>query len=202
MNTTTDYTKYSSVQLKKLISMRKIPERSSITRKDQMIKALQKYDENPSDMIGLKKYMKNLLSPSDPNPTRLTSQILSLSQVELSQDFFHSDDTQMSDFTTTSDLSMLPDVVPTEEQYPHLKSNPSIVRLEMPKNEYDILVKMVDDYEKMKHKRQIYETTAKNKKIEQRNVIYIQEGKFDKVRPLVEEKPFVKQMTLDKYIVK
>jgi hypothetical protein len=61
---------------------------------------------------------------------------------------------------------------------------------------------MVDDYEKMKHKRQIYEMTAKNKKIEQRNVIYTQEGKFDKVRPLVEEKPFVKQMTLNNYIVK
>lgn len=200
MNTTTDYTKYSSVQLKKLVSMRKIPERSSITRKEQMIKALKKYDENPNDTLGLKKYMKNLLSPSV--PTQPSTQILSLSQVELSQDFFHSDDTQMSDFTTTSDLSMLPDVVPTEEQYPHLKSNPSIVRLEMPKNEYELLVKMVDDYEKMKHKRQIYEMNAKNKKIEQRNVIYTQEGKFDKVRPLVEEKPFVKQMTLDKFIIK
>ena len=200
MNTTTDYTKYSSVQLKKLVSMRKIPERSSITRKEQMIKALKKYDENPSDTIGLKKYMKNLLSPSE--YTQPSSQILSLSQFEPSQDFFHSDDTQMSDFTTTSDLSMLPDVVPTEEQYPNLKTNQPIVRLEMLKNEYELLVKMVDDYEKMKHKRQIYEMTAKNKKIEQRNVIYTQEGKFDKVRPLVEEKPFVKQMTLDKYIVK
>jgi len=204
MNTTTDYTKYSSVQLKKLISMRKIPERSSITRKDQMIKALKKYDENPSDTIGLKKYMKNLLSLSEVILTQPSSQILSLSQFEPSQDLFSQDDTQsmMSDFTMASDLSMLPDVVPTEEQYPHLKTNQPIVRLEMTKNEYELLVKMVDDYEKMKHKRQIYEVNAKNKKIIQRNLIYNQEGKFDKVRPLCEEKPFVKQMTLDKFILK
>jgi hypothetical protein len=205
MSSTSDYTKYSSVQLKKLVSMRKIPERSFITRKDQMIKALKKYDENPNDIVGLKKYMKILLHPSETGEN--STQFLTLSQFDPSQELFSNfggDDTQsmLSDFTTASDLSMLPDVVPTEIQYPNLKSLQTLVKLEMPKNDYDVLVKMVDDYEKMKYKKQIYEQTSKNKKIIQRNLLYNQEGKFDKVKPLIEEKPFVKQMTLDKYIVK
>ena len=208
----TDYTKYSSVQLKKLVSLRKIPERSSITRKDQMISALRKYDENPNDVFGLKKYMKTLLG-LDKLQTSKESQVqmdsetqqsqrhfLTLSSFEPSQDLFSNfgDDTE----SMMSDLSMLPDVVPTEIQYPNLKTSQDVVRLEMSRNEYDVLVKMVDDYEKMRHKKQMYDQTAKNKRIQQRNLMLVQEGKEDKVKPFVELKPFVKQMTLDKFIVK
>jgi hypothetical protein len=215
--TTTDYTKYSSVQLKKLVSMRKIPERSFITRKDQMIKALQKYDENPNDSIGLKKYMKLLLHPTDPNVPlssgpNVSTQFLTLSQIpketllngNQTQDIIRGEDTQsvFSSFTTTSDLSILPDVVPTEVQYPSQQQ--PIVKLEIPKSEYDLLVKMVDEYEQMRYKKQIYQQNSKNKQIAQRNHLYTQEGKYEKVKSLVvnEGKPFVKQMSLDKYIVK
>jgi hypothetical protein len=219
MSNITDYTKHTSAQLKKLVSMRKIPERSLITRKDQMISALKKYDENPNDLFGLKKYMKTLLGldklqqPSNLSQTQTNSEtqhFLTLSSFVPSQDLFSNfgddDRSMMSDM---SDLSMLPDVVPTDIQYPNLKksgsvlvSSQEIVRLEMSRNEYDVLVKLVDDYEKMINKKQVYDQNAKNKRIQQRNFMFVQEGKGDKVKSLVELKPFVKQITLDKFIVK
>lgn len=203
-----DYTKCTSIQLKKLLGLRKIPDRSLITKKEHMIIVLKRYDENPNDTTGLKTFIKSLCGLESFSQIQYLSEDtgLSLSNLQPSQDLFSNYDdgetqSMMSDVSMFSDLSMLPDVVPTEVQYPNLKTNQDIVRLEMPRNDYELLRKMVDDYEKLRHKKYIYDQNAKNKRIQQRNLMFVHEGKHDKVKPLCEIKPFVKQMTLDKYIL-
>ena len=201
MNTALNYTNCNIVQLKKLLSTRKIKGRSSLTTKDDIVNVLKKYDEKPNDETGLKKYVKMIL---EKNIQTKTTQVVSLSEFKPSQEsfsIFGNDDTQsmMSEISTFSDLSILPDVVPSEVQYP---DGQDVVHLKMTKFEFETMEKMLDHYQKMMYKTQTYSQNRKNKLIELQNQKFIQEGKVDKRKPFIESKPFVKQITLNKFLVK
>ena len=174
--------RYENLNLTKLreqLKLKQIDGRTKLTTKDQMVKVLYHFDKNPNDKDSMRQLIKTILldlnkPPNKPLPIPPKKNVPNVQPIKAE---------------------------PEEEEMP-IRTLPSLVKLEIPRFEYERIVKIVNTYEKSRMRSRDYAQKKHDKAREEKNTKLVDAGLVEMVKHSKKrEEPLVRRMNLDEYIV-